>query len=67
MRGHSGATTKDIIDHIKPVVRKRPLCVITHSGTNDLTQGIDTIENMKSIIEETRQESPDTEIVCRPL
>ena len=63
VRAHSGATTRDIIDHIKPVVRKRPSCVIIHSGTNDLTQGIDTIENMKSIIEETRQESPDTEIV----
>ena len=64
VRAHSGATTtRDIIDHIKPVVGKRPSCVIIHSGTNDLTQGIDTIENMKSIIEETRQESPDTEIV----
>ena len=63
VRAHSGATTRDIVDHIKPVVRKRPSCIIIHSGTNDLTQGIDTIENMKSAIEETRQESPGTEIV----
>ena len=63
VRAHSGATTRDIIDDIKPVVRKRPSCVIIHSGTNDLTQGIDSIENMKSIIEETRQESLDTEII----
>ena len=34
-----------------------------YSGTNDLTPGIDTIGNIKSAIEETRQESPDTEIV----
>ena len=67
VRAHSGATTRDIIDHIKPVVRKRPSCVIIHSGTHDLTQGIDTIENMKSIIEETRQKSPDTEILRKNL
>eukprot|EP00112_Aurelia_sp_Birch-Aquarium-sp1_P013475 Seg2862.5 transcript_id=Seg2862.5/GoldUCD/mRNA.D3Y31 product="hypothetical protein" protein_id=Seg2862.5/GoldUCD/D3Y31 len=24
VRAHSGATTRDIVDHIKPVVRKRP-------------------------------------------
>ena len=63
VRAHSGATTRDIVDHIKPVVRKWPSCIIIYSGTNDLTQGIDTIGNMKSAIEETRQESPGTEIV----
>ena len=63
VRAHSGATTRDIVEHIKPVLRKRPSCIIIHSGTNDLTQGIDTIGNMKSAIEETRQESPGTEIV----
>ena len=53
VKAHLGATTRDTIDRINQ-------CVTIHSGTNDLTRGIDTIENMKFIIEETRQESPHT-------
>ena len=63
IRAHSGAMTRDIVDHITPVVRIRPSCITIHSGTSDLTQRIDTIVNIKSAIEETRQESPGTEIV----
>ena len=47
IRAHSGAMTRDIVDHITPVVRIRPSCIIIHSGTSDLTQRIDTIVNYK--------------------
>ena len=34
---HPGSTTEDILDYIKPVVRKKPDTLIFHTGTNDLT------------------------------
>ena len=31
-----GATTSDMTDFVKPIIRKRPESVILHVGTNDL-------------------------------
>ena len=39
---HPGATTKDIVDFIKPVIRKKADAVIIHAGTNNLTNGTNT-------------------------
>ena len=69
IRAHSGATSLDIKDHIRPIVRRKPDCVLVHCGTNDLTKkdGIDTIETIKEIISEAKNESPDTTIALSSL
>ena len=36
----SGATTEDILDYIKPVVREKPNTVIIYIGSNDLVKGV---------------------------
>ena len=37
VRPHPGVTSEDLIDHIKPVSRRKPDIVVLHIGTNDLT------------------------------
>ena len=62
---HPGATMIDIVDYVKPVGRKKPDCLIIHAGTNDLTnkEGVNTIENLRMIIKQTKQVSPETTVV----
>ena len=60
---HRGATTEDIVDHINPVVRKKPDIIIIHGGTNDLTNNVNTEENLERIICKVKNESPNTKIV----
>lgn len=50
VRNHPRATTEDIIDHIKPILRKKPDLLIVHSGTNDLTnENVNTTECLENI------------------
>ena len=67
VRPHSGATSQDIKDHIKPIIRRKPDLIIIHAGTNDLTKGCNTVEEMNEIIEAAKSDSPSTEIVISSL
>ena len=67
VRAHSGANTNDIKDHIKPILRRTPDCIIIHAGTNDLTRETDTINNLKSIVRDAKETAPTTEIVISSL
>jgi len=64
VKPHSGATTTDIVDYLKPVTRKKPDCIIIHAATNDLTSNeqIDTLANFNQMIQNIRKESPETAI-----
>lgn len=64
VQNHSGTTTRDILNHIRQVMRKKPDCIIIHAGTNDLTSTneINGIENLKNIVKEAKENSPLTEI-----
>ena len=55
VRFHLGATTEDIVDLIKPVIRKKADAVIIHAGTNDFTDGTNTMKQF-CIIAKTIQE-----------
>ena len=57
VKPHSGATTRDIIDYLKPVVIKKLDCIIIHAGTNDLTSKdpIDTARNLNTMIEDVKR------------
>ena len=65
IKPHSGATTRDIVDYLKPVIRKKPDCIIIHAGTNDLTSKdqIDTVQNFNTMIEDVKRDSPESVIV----
>ena len=44
IRKHSGASTLDMIDHIKPEARSKPDILLIHSCTNDFTKGVNTMK-----------------------
>ena len=49
VRFHPGTTTEDIVDFIKPVIRKKPDAVIIHAGNNDLTNDTNTMKQVRKI------------------
>ena len=59
VRFHQGTTTEDIVDFITPVSRKKPDAVIIHAGTNDLTNGTNTMKQVRKIVK-TIQEMEDS-------
>ena len=67
VRPHSGATSQDIKDHIKPIIRRKPDLIIIHAGTNDLTKGCNTVDEMNEIIDAAKSDSPSTEVVISSL
>ena len=50
VKTHPGATTDDIIDYIKPSIRQKPDIVIVHSGTNDLTKDVSTMNRVPKVV-----------------
>ena len=40
VRSFPGATTEDILDHCKPIARKKPDIIILHLGTNNLNSNV---------------------------
>ena len=48
----SACEVYDIKDHMRPIARRKPDCIIVHCGTNDLTKkaGIDTLETIREMI-----------------
>ena len=62
IRPHPGATSEDLMDHIKPATRRKPDIVVLHIGTNDLTDGINTQENLQEVVDILQLESNETKI-----
>ena len=46
VRSHPGATSEDLVDHIKPVARRKPDMVILHVGTNDISNDVKTLDKL---------------------
>ena len=67
VRAHPGATSRDLIDHIKPVARRKPSLIVVHVGTNDITNNVDTEEMLQTLVNDVKKESPDTEIAISGL
>lgn len=64
---YSGANSNDIVDYIKPIIRKSPDNIIIHMGTNDLKKNINTIENLEKICDYSKNNSKNTKIVISTL
>ena len=56
MRKYPGASSTDILDHIKPSLRKEPDQIVIHAGTNDLTNDYNYLNNVKKIVKMVREE-----------
>lgn len=61
----SGATSTDMLDYIKPIIRKEPDEVILHVGTNDLASSKepkDIAENIVKVCQNIEDELPNVRI-----
>ena len=62
-RKFPGCTTSDLKHHSIPTIEKKPSLIIFHTGTKDITNGIDTINNYKQIVSTIKKKSASTKIV----
>ena len=61
---HPGATSEDLKDFINPTIRRKPNMVVLHIGTNDISENIDTISNLHTIVKRILKKSASTTICC---
>ena len=45
---HLRSSTEDMLDYIKPIERRKPDTLITHTGTNELSNGVNTMKIEKT-------------------
>ena len=61
-RSHPGVTTNDFIDYVRPTVRKKPNLIIIHSGTNDIQNGVNTLQKLREVISSIKEYDTDDNI-----
>ena len=44
---HPGSTAADMIDYIKPIVRRKPDALVIHTGTNDMKNDVHTLKYVR--------------------
>ena len=69
-RGMSGDVTRGVLDRLDEVVESKPAKIFLMIGINDLAAGLtekEVLANIKSIIREIRQKSPETELYLQSL
>ena len=52
---HPGSTTEETLDYIKPIARRKPDTLIIHTGTNDLTNGVNTMKEVRKLVKVVRE------------
>ena len=67
IRKYSGASSTDILDHIRPSLRKEPDQIIIHAGTNDLTNDHNYLKNVKKIVKMVRETCKNTKLCFSPM
>ena len=70
IRKYPGASSTDMLDHIRPSLRKEPDQIIIHAGTNDLTNDHNYLNNVKKIVKMVRETCKNTKLcfsslICR--
>ena len=62
IRSHPGAATEDLIDYVRPTARKKPKMMVIHSGTNDLTYKVNTLQKFRKVINVIKENHVNNEI-----
>ena len=57
-----GGKSVDMLDIIKPLIRKKPDEIIVHVGCNDITNNSNYLTNVKKISEMVNEETPETKL-----
>ena len=56
----SGATSVDIVDKMDVILDDKPKSIIVHVRTNDLTNDVNLLNNVKKVVNKTKKKSPNT-------
>ena len=62
-----GGTSETILEELDTLVASKPDCIIIHAGTNDLTNGINSLNSVKKIVKKVKQASANTKVVFSSL
>ena len=62
IRSHPGATTEDLIDYVRPITRKNPKMMVIHSGTNGITNKVNTLQKIRKVIHAIKENDVNDEI-----
>ena len=52
---HPGSTNEDMLDYIKPILRRKSDTLIIHIGINDLINGVNTMKNVGKLVKVVRK------------
>ena len=65
IRIHPSATTEDLIDYVTPNAPKKTKMMVIHSGTNDITNKVNTLQKIRKAIHSIKENdvNDETEIV----
>ena len=55
----SGATSTNIVEKIDHILEDHPKSLVVHVGTNDLTNDVNLLNNVKKIVNKTKKKSPN--------
>ena len=59
---HPGSTTAVMVDYIKPIARRKPDENRIHTGTNDVTNDVNTLKYVRKLVTVIRETDVDKEI-----
>ena len=63
LAAHPGSITEDLIGYVKPVVRKQKTdFLVIHTGTNDLTNGVKAMKEIRNIAKCVRDLDKDKKV-----
>ena len=70
IRKYPGASSINILDHIKPSLRKAPEQIIIHAGTNDISNSTNYLKNVKKIVKLVKETCKNIKlnffsVICR--
>ena len=52
---------------VETLVAEKPDCIIIHAGTNDIMNGINSLNSVKEIVKKVKQTSPNTKTAFTSL
>ena len=59
---HPGSTTLGMLDYIKPIVRRKPDVLVIHTGTNDLTNRVNTMKEVRQLVKCVKELDKEEEV-----
>ena len=62
INAHPGSTTLDMLDYIKPIVRRKSHVLVIHTRTNYLTNGVNTMKEVRQLVKCVKELDKEEEV-----